>query len=338
MATVVTDKPAVHFDEDKLRKATPFELRATSMKGVFTTPSPAADFNPHTASPSALVKAGLPWKRPEASDRPEVRAAWDKLLSRKWRPEDRIEPVFEVQKGKTHILRARPKRRAEGTDVTNAWAGAGFDTGSWTGVIGYWHVPTVSKPPEPRGTEGGWNSSSWVGLDGYFFTNDVLQAGVEQRVDSSGHATYVMWYEWFAPETPTSPSYIWQTNIPNILVKPGDEIYCSVQYINNKTAGSIYIGNATIGKYVQLTLAPPPGASFSGGSVEWIMEAPDGGEPTSSLPKFTPVTFTSALACGANSTLGNPQNANTLAIENASGKLLTSTTVGSDTATITFIG
>ena len=66
-------------------------------------------------------------------------------------------------------------------------------------------IPTVSKPTEPQGTEGGWNSASWVGIDsantndGKFSSNDVLQAGVEQRVDARGNANYTAWFEWFAP-------------------------------------------------------------------------------------------------------------------------------------------
>ena len=87
-----------------------------------------------------------------------------------------------------------------------------------------------------------------------------------------------------------------------------------------------------------LALAPPPGATFNGQSCEWIMEAPDSGEPTSSLPRFTPVTFTSALACGPNNATANPQSGDIMNIATSGGKILTSTTVGSDTTTISFVG
>jgi hypothetical protein len=104
------------------------------------------------------------------------------------------------------------------------------------------------------------------------------------------------------------------------------------------TSGSISFANDNTGQHFSITLAPPPGANFNGQSSEWIMEAPDGGEPTSSLPRFTPVTFTSALACGPNNATTNPQSGDVLNIETPGGNILTSTTTGTDTATISFVG
>jgi hypothetical protein len=68
------------------------------------------------------------------------------------------------------------------------------------------------------------------------------------------------------------------------------------------------------------------------------MEAPDGGEPRSSVPGFSPVTFTTSFACGPNYVRTNPATGDILNIETASGKVTTSTTVATDTANITFIG
>jgi hypothetical protein len=140
-----------------------------------------------------------------------------------------------------------------------------------------------------------------------------------------------------AAETELAP-YIDQTNITNFEVSPGEEVYCHVQYTNNKAAGWLLFANLDTGKHFSITLAPPPGASFSGQSVEWIMEAPDHGEPVSSLPRFSPVVFTSALASGANNTSANPASGDIFNIINAAGKTLTSTFVGTDEATITFTG
>jgi Peptidase A4 family len=220
--------------------------------------------------------------------------------------------------------------------LTNAWAGAGGKVGKWNTIIGTWVVPAVSKPSEPQGTEGGWNSSSWVGLDGYFISEDVLQAGVEQKVNAQGVASYYAWYEWFAPPEAGSPSYIWETVISNMPVAPGDRMTCAVQYVAT-TAGSLSLANNTTGAHFSITLAPPPGASFNGSTYEWIMEAPDGGEPTSSLPKFTPVVFVAAIACGSQPA-ANPATSDILNIENLSGKVLTAVSVETNTATIKFIG
>ena len=110
--------------------------------------------------------------------------------------------------------------------VNSAWAGAGTRGGSWNGNIGFWLIPSVSKPPEPQGLEGGWNSSSWVGIDGFdigLVSNDVLQAGIQQKVTANGQASYVAWFEWFAPQQPGSPPYIFQTNIANFPLSPGQD-------------------------------------------------------------------------------------------------------------------
>ena len=358
--TVTHRADAFTLDEAKFRAFVPYPLEPSDLRGVFTTPAPPRGFDPNKVSPRDLVRAGMLWKRPDAASPPAFHVAWDRVMSRTWRPEDRVVPQFAVQTGKTHHLRTPPVKRAERSYSGTQWAGAGTRGGNWTTVIGYWVIPTVSKPSQPQGTEGGWNSSSWIGVDGFNDSNDVLQAGIQQRVDAQGNPSYVAWYEWFVPAPQNLPPgtpvdnngypiawvgnngqfrYVYQTNILNFPVRPGQQVYCSVQYINNNTAGQIYFANNDTAQYFSITLAPPPGASFSGQSVEWIMEAPDGGEPTSSLPRFSPVVFTSAVACGANNTSANPASGDILNITNAAGSVtLTLTTVGTDEATVTFIG
>ncbi len=337
MSPAVEIPPQSTFDEKAFLAKFPYKLQPTNLKGVYLTPAPPDGFDPQTASQTEHSKLGLLWRKPDSSE-PRLKAAWDKFFSRKWLAKDRIVPEMHPQIGRTHNLKVLPKKVSDTSYLGSVWAGAGTKTGSWTTVVGYWTIPTVSKPTEPQGTEGGWNSSSWLGLDGFFVSNDVVQAGIQQHVSASGVATYVAWYEWFAPQVPGSPPYIFQTNIANFPVSPGQQVYCSVQYVNNKTAATISFANEATGQHFSITLAPPPGASFNGSSVEWIMEAPDGGEPHSSLPKFTPVTFTSAIACGNNNTTANPQTGDIMNIETSSGKVLTSTTVGNDTTTISFIG
>jgi hypothetical protein len=325
-------------DEEAFRKKIPFSLVPTNLKGAFATPAPPDSFDPSAASQLDLMKHGLLWRKPAPGDPPALHEAWTKFFSRKWLAKDRIVPESHPQIGRTHNLKVLPTKQTDATYNGTVWSGAGTKTGTWTSIIGYWHIPTVSKPSEPQGTEGGWNSSSWIGLDGFFVSNDVLQAGIQQHVSAGGVATYVAWYEWFAPQQAGSPGYIFQTNIPNFPVSPGQQVYCSVQYINGKTGGSISFANEATGQHFSITLAPPPGASANGSSCEWIMEAPDGGEPVSSLPKFTPVTFTSALACGPANATTNPQTGDLMNLTTASGKILTAVTVGADTATIKFVG
>lgn len=421
-------------DYETFQKQLPHTLIPTNIPGAFTTPAPPDDFDPNTASHTSLIKNGFFWNCPQEGDDPRLITAWENAFSRRWLAKDRIIPHLEPQIGKIHFPRHLQKTDTKFI-TDNNWSGCVLsDAGQWSGVIAQWAVPTVSKPTEPPGQEGGWSSASWIGIDGQF-SNDVLQAGVEQKVDKNGNATYTAWYEWFcsfekltlnqisdvspalaslngnlyiawkgedgrgflnvmatadggqtfgtkfissditsqAPvltvhnnllrigwtgidgkgrlnvaTTDTEgltiigyappPLYVYQTNIPNFTVNPGDIIQCSVQYIAGKTAGQISFANNTTSQNFSITLAPPPGAALSGNCIEWIMEAPDGGLPTSALPSFIPVVFTSAIGCSpARKTLGDPQNGDIINIVNGP-QPLTAVTLGSDTVTIDFIG
>jgi hypothetical protein len=328
-------------DDQTFRRKIPFDLTPTALKGVYASPPPPDNFDPKNASSGELVKRGLLWRKPAAGDDPALIRTWQQVFSRKWPASLRIVPELSPQIGKTHILKKPLRRVTDQNFLNGGWAGAGFRGGSWTGIVGFWNVPSVSKPSEPQGLEGGWNSSSWLGIDGFdvnIVSDDVLQAGIQQIVNANGQASYVAWFEWFAPLQPNSPPYIYQTNITNFPVSPGQQIYCSVQYINNNTAGYLYLANQTTGHHFSITLAPPPGATFKGNSIEWVMEAPDGGEPESSLPKFSQVQFTSAIGCGPNNAIGNPLKADTANIETTSAQVLTSVKVGNYEVTVDFIG
>jgi Peptidase A4 family len=313
----------------------PYKLVPTNLAGAFLTPAPPADFDPNTASPAALIKHGFLWRRPGPGDAPVLRTAWERAFSRRWRAEDRLIPELEPQVGKTHHLRSA-RRADEGTFTNPEWAGS-VVSGFWTGAVGSWVIPAVTEPLQPQGTEGGWNSASWVGIDGAFGSDSVLQAGVEQWVDGDGSAHYGAWFEWFAAPQSDSPPYVYQTNIPNFTVRPGQTVYCSVLYVSNDTAGQVTFANETTGQHFSITLAPPPGATLSGLTAEWIMEAPDGGEPIASLPIFTPVVFTSATCCGPFNTTGSAEYGIIFNIVGF-GTTLTSVTQGPDTVTIDYIG
>lgn len=341
--------PGSDFDEKAFLQRIPYPITATTVKGSYAGVAPAEDFDPNTASAAALVKNGILLRRPTATDDPALQAAWRKTFSRKWLAQDYVVPVLAPQIGRTHQLRRAPTKTSEGNYLGYAWAGAATASGGpYTGVIANWVVPSVSKASEPASSAPSYDStvgiaydsSSWIGIDGFDFrvvSNDVLQAGVEQYVDTAGKAHYVAWYEWFTAGD-TTPPYVYQTNIANFPITAGNEVSISVQY-QGKTAGYIYFGNVTTGKYTSVTLAPPPGATFSGNTVEWIVEDPDEGEfSNTALAKFTPVTFSSAIACTASGGTNNPQSDNTCNIETLGGKVLTKVALGSYTVTVDFIG
>jgi hypothetical protein len=316
-------------------KQFPFPLIETNIPGAYALPAWPDDLDFHKASPATLLKHGVLWRRPEAGE--ELAPFWDRMFSRPWK--DRIVPHLEPQPGRTHVLNGL--RSSDATFTSNNWSG-GVLLGSFVSAFGTWLIPTASKPTEPQGNEGGWNSSSWVGIDGFNVTglissNDVLQAGIEQKVDAKGNVSYVAWYEWFAPQQANSPPYIFQTNIPGFLVSPGQSINCSIQYLVNQKAGQITLGNGSTGKNFSMILKPPPGANFNGKCVEWIMEAPDGGYPNSALPKFTPVKFNPAFGCDAKGNATTAQGADTVNIVNGT-KTLTSVQLAPSLVTIDFLG
>jgi hypothetical protein len=303
------------------------------------------DFDHKGATQQDFTHHGLMFRKPQVERSPEIDKIYQSFFSRQWLSKDRIIPESVPHIGVTHNFKGKlPLKVSNTSGLDNVWSGAGQNTKTYTGILGQWTIPTVSKPPEPQSTESRWHSSSWLGIEGMFNSNDVLQAGIDQRLDANGNATYFAWYEWYIYNSePGLPGYIWETSISNFAVKPGDLIFCFCYY-QGKTAGNIILANDTTGAYFNITLAPPapPGkpspANFNGSSVEWIMEAPDGGEDTSSLPKFTPVTFTHCLACVSDRTTIDPADCDTLNVRNQALKVLTSTTTSRNSVTIDFIG
>ncbi|WP_170066667.1 G1 family glutamic endopeptidase [Kitasatospora aureofaciens] len=262
-----------------------------------------------------------------------VAALRRRLLDRDWPDDARIVPRLAPQVGVTHELTSR--EQVTDTDFTsNNWAGSTI-AGTWAIAMGTWRVPAVSIPSTPAGNDGGWDSSSWVGIDGAYGSSDVLQAGVQQSVDANGSATYIPWYEWFAPEVDGSPAYIFQTNIENMPIEPGDEVFARLAYQNGQ--GFVMFGNVDRGLYFNIQLAPPPGASLNGNSLEWIVEAPNSGEPGTSLPRFTPVDFSVAVGSNADGTVGADPNTGDTTNISAFGRSLTSVTTAMDSLTVNYL-
>jgi hypothetical protein len=352
---------SLQFDEEEFRQSLPYPVIATNLPGVYASAAWPEDFDLSTASNMALLRNGLPFHRPEKNADPAIIRAWNKAFSRKWLAKNRVVPRFSPRVVKPR-KRGRPIRQSNGNYASPNWSGAALTGGNWGGVVGFWHVPTVSQPPEPAGPfylpDGtlaqGWDSSSWVGIDGANFGDiadaDVLQAGVQQAITVDGSVTYTAWYEWavagYSANPPGYP-YVFQRNFMDFPVHAGDDIYCGVAYLSSEK-GYIVFANETTGQHTSLTLKAPPGASFAGNTVEWIMEDPDGGlNEGVSLAKFSQVKFEFAVGCRAGTAddLGqlfaetrSPGSGNTIDMQTDEGNYLTNTTANDFTVTIDFTG
>src|ERR1041385_453473 len=89
-----------------------------------------------------------------------------------------------------YLLFMTPAAFASSTSYSSNWAGYVATGGPFTSVSASWTVPSVASTPSPA------YSSAWIGIGGaYKNSNKLVQAGTEQDVDSSGHASYSAWYE-----------------------------------------------------------------------------------------------------------------------------------------------
>jgi hypothetical protein len=364
MTNEIIEPTAVISAEEKLRHAVPFRLEKTAMPGVFTIPAPPADFDPRTARPSELIRAGFPWLRPDAGSDPAARALWDRVMAREWRRQETAPADGPPGRDhRRHHWRHRPLGRiSDGPNVNTNWAGAVLTAGAFTTVLGSWQIPQISRPSEgavfDEGFEG-WEMSIWIGLGGYLpnNSNNLLQVGVTRQLLTNNGWGCFAWYEWLIignSAGPGVPVYTYQSVPLALTVNPGESVLCSTGYVLDRNGrpvgGHVFMGNETTGLYNPPVMLPvPSGADFSGGSAEWIVEAPDGGEwgsfgePRSSLPAFTPVAFDATVACGTEGIFGpwtDPVGSIVQEITTAptNGKQLTSTSVSDSGVTVTFTG
>jgi hypothetical protein len=250
----------------------------------------------------------------------------EEICQRNRTEENFVVPTFGPTSGIPHNLQGLAPTETNGVYQSDNWSGCGV-VGNWVGVMGVWQVPAVSLPltnasTAPNGWVG-WQSSSWVGLNGGGLglipgtsSQDVLQAGITQDVSIDGQPSYYAWYEWVLATLQDDQAaqaefpYVFPIPITSVPVNPGDEISVVVQFVQQMgdnignpipPAGPYHFGgillvNVTTGKSVNLYLAPPPGASFTGDTAEWIMECRNG-PANGTLPQFSSVTFQNAGAC-----------------------------------------
>ena len=183
---------------------------------------------------------------------------------------------------------------------------SGYNQGSieqggklFNSVSGSWTVPTARAHKAGEAEY----SSTWVGIGGGCVDagctvgdTTLIQAGTEQDVDASGHASYGAWWELIPAPSVT---------ITEMQVKAGDRMLVT---ISENPAGSeiwtIAVKNLTNGQ--SFTQTVPYTSTHA--TAEWIVETPvviddNGNVSVGPLPKLSTVRIDKATTNGANAAL-----------------------------------
>jgi len=156
----------------------------------------------------------------------------------------------------------------------------GGSTAAVQSVKGYWTVPSVACVIAPSvGVAAPQYSSIWVGMDGLRNTAHE-QVGTEQDC-VNGTVRYSAWYNLGT-----------QLLALNMVVRPGDVFYGSVQNLVKDDEVHITLVNETLALGFDRTIMLPPTIQPRGQTAEWILSTPP---PTkgvnATLAAFGTVTF-----------------------------------------------
>ncbi len=251
-------------------------------------------FDPLTATDRQLTTHRIP-RRPDAKKEPQLRASWDRAVSR---TQLLIVPEFEHRENITH----GPARTAGGRTVTARRGAAGVSnatSSNWSGaarfspagkpygfVGGQWTVPSPNST-----TDGVFYASEWVGIDGWN-SNDVLQAGTETQITKvlfiTARQVYA-WWEWFPAG---------EVAISNLPVAAGDVMYCLI-CADTSTHATMYYSNQSQGVGTQFEVTAPARTSLTGNVAEWIVERPTVNGSVANLTDYAACYFDECIAGGA---------------------------------------
>jgi hypothetical protein len=181
---------------------------------------------------------------------------------------------------------ATPSRPGNGADhvisyghnaqQSSNWSGYAETGGGYTSASASWTVPSVSS------SSGATYSSAWVGIDGDGNSN-LIQTGTESDY-YNGSAHYDAWWE-ILPAA--------ETVITSITVHPGDSFTGSVAKVSG-TTWRIKLTDNTTGK----SYSSKKTYRGSGGSVEYIQEAPQVGGSIATIAHFKTFGFTGLTVNG----------------------------------------
>jgi len=181
------------------------------------------------------------------------------------------------------------------------WSGYAATGGNFTAVSGTWTVPQTSS-------NGSYASgATWVGIGGVN-TRDLIQAGTEETVSTSGSVRYNAWIEML----PSASHPI------NLTVQPGDSVTVSITD-QGSNQWQIAFKDNTTGKSYETTVQ----YTSSHSSAEWIEEAPFARRQVLPLDNFGTINFSNGSAVEDGKTVTIAQaGAKSVTLVNAAGVTL----------------
>jgi hypothetical protein len=250
-------------------------------------------FDPMNATPRQLAAYRFP-PRPDSKREPQLRALWDRTMSRTklW-----IAPEFEHRENITHgpargasgkAIKARSASPAVSNPTSTNWSGATVfsSAGKPYGFVGgQWTVPSPNST-----ADGVYYASEWVGIDGWN-SSDVLQAGTETQITKVLFITIKQvytWWEWFPAG---------EVKINNLPVSAGDVVYCLI-CADTATHATVYFTNQSQGVGTRFEITPPSGTRLTGNVAEWIVERPTVGGAVANLTDYAACYFDECIAGG----------------------------------------
>ena len=229
---------------------------------VHTFPPPPPGLDPAKATDRERAFYGYPRCPVEF---PDLVERWTRKISDKYK-------FIELQ------FKPRERRRQgllsflgkHGTQEFYNWAGAYVTppkgtTFKW--VEANWRFPQSYLPGgAQKNIE--YFASTWIGIDGDNGSGDILQAGCDSDVSTSGGAPqhqYNPWWEWFPAGS------FW---ITNLSFAPGDEIALLICVTAGSTSSAaVFLSNSTTNTGGFFHATAPSGTNLVGNSAEWIVEA-----------------------------------------------------------------
>ena len=267
---------------------------------VRTFTPPPAGWDPEKASDRERLQYGYPRCPVEF---PELVERWTRKLNK---PYTFIQPEFAPRERPNIRLRNGVSRH--GAETSYNWAGvyvtpAEGTTFKW--VEATWRFPQSYLPGNAEDNVQ-YSASTWIGIDGENGSGDIMQAGCDSDIQTTGGSPqhqYNPWWEWWPAGS------FW---ITNLSFSPGDEISVLICITaGSTTSAAVFISNNTSNTGGFFHATAPAGTNILGSSAEWIVEALQT-QIGYSLAKFDTVDFTD---CNAGTQAGGT-------VQSGSGELI----------------